>query len=72
MVDENISQQGERAAGIGTCDCSVVQRDGDVLRCECGNLMARCVGGRIELKCRRCKRTVMLPTTIALEAIPSR
>jgi phage FluMu protein Com len=31
------------------------------LRCGCGNLLARLVSEGIELKCRRCKRTVMLP-----------
>jgi phage FluMu protein Com len=32
----------------------------DVLRCTCGSLLARYVGGQVELKCRRCKRTVYL------------
>ena len=31
------------------------------LRCGCGSLLARLVSGGVELKCRRCKRTVMLP-----------
>ena len=31
------------------------------VRCGCGNLLARLVLGGGELKCRRCKRTVMLP-----------
>jgi hypothetical protein len=31
------------------------------LRCGCGNLLARRVAGGVELKCRRCKRTVVLP-----------
>jgi phage FluMu protein Com len=31
------------------------------LRCDCGNLLARRVDGGVELKCRRCKRTVVLP-----------
>jgi hypothetical protein len=31
------------------------------LRCGCGNLLARRVEGGVELKCRRCKRTVVLP-----------
>jgi hypothetical protein len=34
--------------------------DGD-LRCHCGNLLARLVAGGVELKCRRCKRTVLVP-----------
>jgi hypothetical protein len=35
--------------------------DGDNVRCHCGSLMARLVGGGVELKCRRCKRTLILP-----------
>ena len=31
------------------------------VRCGCGNLLARLVLGGVELKCRRCKRTVMVP-----------
>jgi len=31
------------------------------LRCECGSLMARVTKAGIELKCRRCKRVVVVP-----------
>lgn len=31
------------------------------LRCHCGNLLARLVAGGVEIKCRRCKRTVVIP-----------
>ncbi|HEX2879885.1 MAG TPA: hypothetical protein VHO25_10175 [Polyangiaceae bacterium] len=34
---------------------------GCALRCVCGSLIARQVVGGIELKCRRCKRTVVVP-----------
>lgn len=30
-------------------------------RCLCGNLLARLVPDGVELKCRRCKRTLRLP-----------
>jgi hypothetical protein len=30
------------------------------LRCGCGSLLARRVAGGVELKCRRCKRTLVL------------
>jgi len=30
-------------------------------RCMCGSLLARWVEGGVELKCRRCKRTVRVP-----------
>ncbi|MBI5488176.1 MAG: hypothetical protein HY905_12660 [Deltaproteobacteria bacterium] len=32
----------------------------DDLRCRCGSLMARLAGGSLELKCRRCKRIVVV------------
>jgi hypothetical protein len=30
-------------------------------RCTCGSLLARLVDDGVELKCRRCKRAVLLP-----------
>jgi hypothetical protein len=33
----------------------------DDCRCLCGNLLARLVDGGVELKCRRCKRTHVIP-----------
>ena len=45
----------------GCGDCS---RDGGALRCACGSLLARFVAGQIELKCRRCKRTVLIDIDI--------
>jgi len=30
-------------------------------RCLCGSMLARLVPGGVELKCRRCKRQVILP-----------
>jgi phage FluMu protein Com len=32
-------------------------------RCLCGNLLARLVAEGVELKCRRCKRQVIVPLT---------
>ena len=40
------------------CACGDAAAD---LRCDCGSLLARRVAGGVELKCRRCKRTVVLP-----------
>lgn len=31
------------------------------VRCDCGSLMARLTKAGIELKCRRCKRIVVVP-----------
>lgn len=33
--------------------------DGDV-RCTCGRLTARLVAGGVEVKCHRCKRTIVV------------
>ena len=30
-------------------------------RCACGSLLARLVDGGVELKCRRCKRILLVP-----------
>jgi hypothetical protein len=32
-------------------------------RCVCGSLVARMVPGGVELKCRRCKRTLIVPVS---------
>jgi phage FluMu protein Com len=31
------------------------------IRCQCGNLLARLVPAGIEIKCRRCKRQMVIP-----------
>ena len=38
------------------------------VRCECGTLLARKVGTRLELKCRRCKRIVGVAIITSLES----
>ena len=35
--------------------------DGADYRCHCGNLLARLVPEGVELRCRRCKRTLVVP-----------
>ena len=40
---------------------TTVIREKNSLRCDCGNLLARLVPGGVELKCRRCKRQVVIP-----------
>jgi hypothetical protein len=49
---------GVRPEAAGPCRCAAA---GTELRCDCGNLLARRVEDGVELKCRRCKRTVVLP-----------
>jgi hypothetical protein len=36
-------------------------QEGEAHRCSCGSLLARLVAAGVELKCRRCKRIVVLP-----------
>lgn len=67
MPHEKNPQQSPLDGHCDHCGGSASQRDDDVLRCECGSLLARYVGGRIELKCRRCKRTVTVPVESARE-----
>jgi phage FluMu protein Com len=38
----------------------------DDCRCLCGSLLARVVDGEVELKCRRCKRTLRVPIAAAV------
>lgn len=33
----------------------------DDCRCRCGSLVARIVSGGVEIKCRRCKRDLLVP-----------
>lgn len=48
-------------------DCGCVA-SGDSLRCGCGCLLARFLpSGELELKCRRCKRTVAVPIERTVE-----
>jgi hypothetical protein len=63
MANENNLQQRMDAAHCDDCGVSASGHGSEELRCACGNLIARLVAGRVELKCRRCKRTIMLPVT---------
>jgi len=40
------------------------------LRCHCGSLMARVTARGIELKCRRCKRVVLVATDCTRGWVP--
>jgi len=37
------------------------KRQGLETRCECGQLIAKVAEGGLELKCKRCKRIVVIP-----------
>ncbi len=53
-----IPRAGDWRQATPQCRCGTPRAE---LRCDCGNLLARLVEGGVELKCRRCKRTVVLP-----------
>jgi len=40
-------------------------KDGATLRCHCGSLLARLVPDGVEIKCRRCKRRVVIPLSVS-------
>ena len=40
-----------------------VSEERDELRCVCNSLLARATEAGIELRCRRCKRVVIIPYT---------
>jgi hypothetical protein len=58
LKDRKDEKDGPRSPGRGEPD------DSGALRCHCGSLIARRVEGGVELKCRRCKRTVVLPLVV--------
>jgi hypothetical protein len=59
----------ERGAG-GAERGAEAEGEGSELRCACGSLLARYVGGKVELKCRRCKRTMWLTVSAEEELDP--
>jgi len=48
------------AAGCGAAP-TAGDTDAAEVRCDCGSLLARWTADGVELKCRRCKRHVILP-----------
>lgn len=46
--------------------------DAEEMRCSCGSLLARVVRGFVELKCRRCKRTFLVPIDSSPEVTHSK
>lgn len=44
---------------VAGADCTAAGSEADV-RCLCGSLLARLVPGGVELRCRRCKRAVVV------------
>ena len=46
---------------VGTTSSSSHSADCGETRCECGQLIAKVRGQGLELKCKRCKRIVVIP-----------
>ena len=51
-------------------DPAALDRSGAECRCHCGSLLARWGRDGIELKCRRCKRVIVLPVPARNGKIP--
>jgi hypothetical protein len=56
-VNDNVLPGRQRSISLCGPDA---EADGEV-RCLCGSLLARLVPDGVELKCRRCKRTAIVP-----------
>ncbi len=52
--------QVQARAGQQTDDGNALKTE-KALRCDCGSLLARLVAKGVQIKCRRCKRQVILP-----------
>ena len=53
---------------FNNCCPSEAADEGDDARCICGSLVARVVEGGVELKCRRCRRIVLVPIDVSARA----
>ncbi len=63
-MPEHSDHQNGPTGPCAHCGSGRQRGDGDVFRCVCGSLLARLVLGGVELKCRRCKRTVVIPFSV--------
>lgn len=68
MDSERNSQQMGGGAPCEHCGAGTASPEGEALRCHCGSLLARYTPAGLELKCRRCKRTVLVEGTFAAGA----
>lgn len=57
----NFILTGEPLGMAGTTSSSSHSADCGETRCECGQLIAKVRGQGLELKCKRCKRIVVIP-----------
>ncbi|AUX43234.1 hypothetical protein SOCE26_046780 [Sorangium cellulosum] len=62
----DLTLKREAPSGSRCEHCGVAgHTERDALRCDCGSMLARYVPGGVELKCRRCKRVVIVPISPA-------
>lgn len=54
-----MQQDASRPSGAATSSAGT--DESQEVRCCCGSLLAKLVEGGVELKCRRCKRIVVVP-----------
>ena len=54
------TRRGETGISVACCGAS----ERDEVRCACGSLLARWTPQGLELKCRRCKRTLIVPVDL--------
>jgi hypothetical protein len=54
LTEEPLGMIGETSSSNHSVDCCET-------RCECGQLIAKVRGHGLELKCKRCKRIVVIP-----------
>jgi phage FluMu protein Com len=69
MVLSGALERVERKPAVKPCDDKKRlggSADEKPFRCLCGSLLARLVPEGVELKCRRCKRQIVIP--LAVEA----
>ncbi len=57
----NFIQKENHLAMVSTMSPSSHSADCGETRCECGQLIAKVRGQGLELKCKRCKRIVVIP-----------
>ena len=57
----NFILTGEPLGMAGTTSSNSHSADCGETRCECGQLIAKMRGQGLELKCKRCKRIVVIP-----------
>ena len=57
------------SAGAVKIGATVREERSDDCRCLCGSLLARLTDAGVELKCRRCKRTLLIRVPLAAAGV---